>query len=97
MFRIYDNNKVDFWFKEYDFLILNTDILIEVDGDYWHGNEDVFKDLSKFQKTVRKNDEIKENFANLEGYSIVRFWGKDIKKNKDEVKNKMKKIWEKLN
>ena len=96
-FRIYDNNKVNFWFKEYDFLILNTDILIEVDGDYWHGNEDVFEDLSEFQKTVRNNDEIKKTFANLQGYNIVRFWEKDIKKNKDEVKNKMKKIWEKLN
>lgn len=94
-FRIYDKEKVNFWFREYDFLILNTKILIEVDGDYWHGNENFFKELSDFQKSVQINDEIKENFANIKGYDIVRFWGSDVKKNVDEVKNKIKNIWEK--
>jgi very-short-patch-repair endonuclease len=95
-FRIYDKEKVNFWFREYDFLILNTNVLIEVDGDYWHGNENIFEELSDFQKSVQINDKIKENFANTKGYEIIRFWGSDVKKNNDKVKNRIKEIWEKL-
>jgi very-short-patch-repair endonuclease len=43
------------------------------------------------------DDRIKENFAISKGYDVVRFWGSDIKKNRYEVKNKLKEIWEKLN
>jgi very-short-patch-repair endonuclease len=96
-YRIYDKEKINFWFKEYDFLILNTNLLIEVDGDYWHGNKNVFSELSDFQKSVQMDDRIKENFAISKGYDVVRFWGSDIKKNRYEVKNKLKEIWEKLN
>lgn len=95
-FRIYDKEKINFWFKEYDFLILNTNILIEIDGDYWHGNEAVFKELTDFQKSVQVNDEVKEKFANDTGYDVVRFWGTDVKKNRQEVKNRIKELWGKL-
>ena len=94
-YRIYDKEKVNFWYREYDFLILNTNVLIEVDGDYWHGNKNIFEDLSDFQKSVQVNDEIKENFANTKGYEVVRFWGSDVKKNNNKVKNRIKEIWEK--
>jgi len=96
-YRIYDKNKTNFWYREYDFLIVNTNILFEIDGDYWHGNEALFENLSDFQKSVQENDKIKENFAIDNGYKIYRFWGSDIKNNKLDVKNKVKKIWEKLN
>jgi hypothetical protein len=95
-FRIYDKDKVNFWFREYDFLILNTNILIEVDGDYWHGNQNIFEELTEFQKSIQINDEIKENFAKNKGYNVIRFWGSDIKKNSQEIKNRIKEIWEKL-
>jgi very-short-patch-repair endonuclease len=95
-FRIYDKEKVDFWFREYDFLIINTNALIEVDGDYWHGNKNIFEELTDFQQSVKVNDEIKEKFANTKGYNVFRVWGSDIKKNNHEVKNKLKEIWEKL-
>ena len=95
-FRIYDKDKVNFWFREYDFLILNTNILIEVDGDYWHGNQNIFEELTEFQKSIQINDEIKENFAKNKGYNVIRFWGSDIKKNSQEIKNIIREIWEKL-
>ena len=94
-FRIYDTKKINFWFREYDFLLLNTKILIEVDGDYWHGNTNLFEELSMFQKTVKDKDVVKEKFANDFGYEIVRFWGSEIKNNKELVKQKMFEIWEK--
>jgi len=96
-FRIYEKDKINFWFREYDFLILNTNVLIEIDGDYWHGNEDIFEELSDFQKSVQEKDNIKEEFAIKNGYEIIRVWGSDIKNKKEEVIHKIKEIWEKLN
>jgi hypothetical protein len=94
-YRIYDKKKKDFWFREYDFLIVNTKILIEVDGDYWHGNVEKFEVLSEFQKEVIMKDKIKEDFAKKHGYTIVRFWGSDIKKDINELKNKIIEICQK--
>jgi very-short-patch-repair endonuclease len=96
-FRIYDKNKTNFWFREYDFLLLDSNILIEVDGDYWYGNKTIFEELSEFQKSVQENDKIKEEFAVKNGYKVFRFWEKDIKNKKEEVKNKIKQICQKLN
>lgn len=96
-FRIYDKDKINFWYREYDFLILNSNILIEVDGDYWHGNKNIFNEVSEFQKSVQENDKIKEEFAIKNGYEIIRFWGSDVKNKKEEVINKIKEIWQKLN
>lgn len=95
-YRIYDKEKINFWFREYDFFILDTDILIEIDGDYWHGNENIFKNLSDFQKQINENDKLKENFANSKGFRIIRFWGSEVKKNKEKIKEKMLKLWEEL-
>jgi len=95
-FRIYDTKKINFWFREYDFLLSNSNILIEVDGDFWHGNEEVFGELNEYQKNTQINDKIKEDFAKLNGYDVIRFWGSEIKNNTIEIKNKIKNLWEKL-
>ena len=93
-FRIYNKKKIEFTFREYDFLIDGTKILIEVDGDYWHGNENIFNPLSDFQKLTQEKDRIKELFAAQNGYEVIRFWGTDIKQNIEEIQIK---LWEKLN
>ena len=94
-FRIYNENKEEFTFREYDFLIKNTKILVEVDGDYWHGNKKIFTPLSEFQKNTQKNDKIKEKFAQRNGYEIIRFWGSDIKNDIDTIKDKINKLCQK--
>lgn len=95
-YRIYDKKKIDFWFREYDFFILDSNILIEIDGDYWHDNENIFENLSDFQKQIKENDRVKENFAISKGFRIIRFWGSEVKENKEQIKNKLLKLWEEL-
>jgi len=95
-FRIYDKQKINFWYKEYDFLLLDTNILIEVDGDYWHGNENKFTELSEFQKQVKNNDLIKQEFAKSKGFDVLRFWEENIIKDKEQVKQQIQEICQKL-
>jgi hypothetical protein len=91
-YRIYNKNREDFWYREYDFLIKNCNILIEVDGDYWHGNEKIFKELSEDQIKTKENDIKKTEFAKLNGFDVIRFWGDDIKNNKETIKIELTKL-----
>lgn len=88
-FRIYNETKDPFWYREFDFLIENTKILVEIDGDYWHGNENIFKPLNEHQKETKKKDKIKEQFAIDNKYKVIRFWGSELKESKNKIKNKL--------
>lgn len=88
-FRIYNETKEPFWYREFDFLIENTKILIEIDGDYWHGNEKLFKPLNEHQKETKIKDKIKEDFAVSNGYEVIRFWGSELKESKNKIKSKL--------
>lgn len=77
--------------KSYDFKLKDSNIIIEVDGDFWHGNE---KSKVKFDKyeTVRKNDELKTMIACEEGYTLIRLWESDIKKDSSIIINSINQI-----
>lgn len=73
--------------KSYDFLIVDTKILIEVQGDYWHANPKIYNesDLIKYPrkklisvKDIWKNDEIKNKNAKKYDYTIIYLWEYDI-------------------
>lgn len=80
--------------RQYDFIIKDHNLLIEADGDYWHGNPSKYKELSDRQILKQKDDRIKDRIAKENGFEIIRFWESDIYNKFDEVKNK---IIEKIN
>jgi len=65
--------------KSYDFKIKDKPIIIEVDGDFWHGNPNVKNHFDKVDE-VKENDLLKEEMTKNRGYSIVRLWESDINK-----------------
>lgn len=77
--------------KLYDFKIKGKPIIIEVDGNFWHGHPDNIKGnyVWKEYKDVQKNDKLKEQMAKNKGYSIHRYWGSEIKKNPDIILKKL--------
>jgi very-short-patch-repair endonuclease len=62
----------------YDFKLKELPILIEVDGDYWHGGPGTNKHVP-FVTEVQDNDNIKDVVAEQHGYTVLRFWGSDVK------------------
>ena len=70
--------------KFYDFKIKNKSIIIEVDGDYFHGNPKCNSKFSNLDK-VQKNDRLKDKLAKSMGFKVIRFWESDIKKNPDII------------
>ena len=85
-----------FYVKEikglYDFKIKKKNILIEVDGDYWHCNPSLekFKEPKlqwHFDNLVR--DKVKNEWAEKNNYQLIRFWEHDINNNRIEVIQKL--------
>lgn len=83
---------------QYDFIIRGKRILIEVDGDYWHGNPDMYnldglngkKKLNKIQLNKKERDKEKEDWAISRGFKIIRIWEKEI--HNGTFKNKLKEL-----
>ncbi len=65
--------------KSYDFKIKGKPLIIEVDGDFWHGNPAQKNHYEKVDK-VRRNDALKNEMATRRGYQVIRLWESDIKK-----------------
>jgi very-short-patch-repair endonuclease len=61
----------------YDFKIQKRPIIIEVDGDYWHGGPGVEKYWFGVNKT-RETDIKKDELAKSRGYKVLRLWESDI-------------------
>ena len=71
----------------YDFYLPDSNIIIEVDGDFWHCNPANFP-IPKYE-SQKKNlirDKEKEQWALDKGYKLIRFWENDINNNILEVK-----------
>lgn len=68
------------WKKWYDFYIPSLNLLIEVDGIYWHGKGVLDKDLDIRQRQSRENDILKNTLALERGYNLLRIWEDDLDK-----------------
>jgi len=82
------NNKI------YDFYIPSKNMMIEVDGDYWHANPLIYegKELNKTQLRNVKNDKFKDVLAKGNGFLLERVWEYDLKNNYEEQKKRFKKL-----
>jgi len=76
----------------YDFYIPKYNLIIEVDGDFWHCNPNSKFSIPKY-KTQKRNiikDNIKNDWAIKNGYKLLRFWEDDINNNVKQVKKILK-------
>lgn len=76
---------------EFDFIIKNSNILLEVQGDYWHCNPKVYRNgpINEWQKYSRRRDYIKRKYAKNKNYKLIYIWEKDINENNKEFFNKL--------
>lgn len=81
--------------RSYDFYLPEHNLLIEVDGDYYHVNPEIYegKKLTPTQKHDMWVDKLKNEWALLHGIPLLRIWENDIRKNPEKV---MKTIKERL-
>lgn len=82
--------------RQYDFLLKDSKAVIEVHGDFWHGNPafwgDNKKPLRDHQIMKQLDDKIKERLAKENGYKYFFFWEHDIKNNWEICVEKIREI-----
>lgn len=72
-----------------DFALLDKNIVIFVDGDYWHANPIRYctKSLNKTQRrNVGRDKKVNNVLKNL-GWKVLRFWEHNIINNRKEIKD----------
>ena len=77
----------------YDIKISNSNIIIEVNGDFWHGNPLFYKEDDiinhPFQPVVAKSlwikDEKKKTIAENKGFKVIYIWENEIKENNRDI------------
>ena len=78
----------------YDFYLPEHNLLIEIDGGYYHADPRVVDEnkLSPMQMRNKRIDEYKNRWALAHGIPIIRIWEKDIREKPTQVLNELKKI-----
>lgn len=78
--------------KIYDFYEPISNTLFEIDGNYFHGDKNIYQELNSMQRRNSRNDEYKNVLAIGLGYKIERVWESDLKKNYNQVKERIKNL-----
>lgn len=80
--------------KIFDFYIPHINLLVEVDGDYYHANPEKInlENVNRMQAKNMRNDKFKDSLALGLGYRIERVWENDLKINYKLVKARFKSI-----
>lgn len=64
-------------------------LLIEVDGDFYHANEDTMQGLTHMHLRAKKNDYLKNIIAKKNNFKLLRFWASEINENREHVKQQI--------
>lgn len=71
----------------YDFYLPKSNLLIEIDGSYYHSDPRVVEKekINQMQKRNKRVDELKDRWASLNCIPLMRIWEYDIRNNKEMV------------
>jgi|ERR1035437_5454892 very-short-patch-repair endonuclease len=76
--------------KIFDFYIPEKNLIIEVDGNYFHAKDIEIKDMSRMQRKSVNNDKKKDEIAVNNGYQIERVWESDLTEDYELTKSRFK-------
>jgi len=62
-----------------DAFLPDQNIVVQFDGDYWHGNKNIFKTFDHRQRKRMALDISQDKYMNKIGIKVVRFWESDFK------------------
>ena len=76
-----------------DVLIPEKNIVIQWDGDYWHGHPTKLKNgkPDKRQKKRMDLDKSQDSYMKKSGYTVLRFWENEVKTNKNKIYETIKR------
>lgn len=82
--------------NQIDLLCRKKKIAIEVQGDFWHANPEVYSDewlhpvIKLTAKEIREKDKKKKLFLESKGYTVLYVWEKDYKDDRHQTIKKLR-------
>ncbi|NBW09554.1 MAG: hypothetical protein EBR82_16170 [Caulobacteraceae bacterium] len=82
--------------NQIDLLCRKKKIAIEVQGDFWHANPEVYSDewlhpvIKLTAKEIREKDKKKKLFLESKGYAVLYVWEKDYKDDRHQTIKKLR-------
>lgn len=77
--------------RYYDFYIPSANLLIEIDGDFYHSFNVLYENMSPMQKKNKRVDRDKDKWAKEHKIPLIRIWEHDINDNPKEVMDMLKR------
>ena len=68
-----------------DAFVPSIGLVIQFDGNFWHGNPDMYPTPNEYQKKRQLNDAACDARMRERGYSVLRLWESDMMNNMDHV------------
>jgi very-short-patch-repair endonuclease len=65
-------------------------LVVQFDGDYWHGHPDKFPSPDARQQRRMKLDRSQDAYMAVCGYQVLRLWEHDLKHNLDSVRQRLR-------
>lgn len=69
----------------YDFFCPEANVIVEVDGDYYHSYGLTYEEKNPMQKHNQWVDKVKDEWALERGIPVIRIWEHDIHENPEKV------------
>ena len=87
-------------FGKPDIVFIGKKVAVFCDSEFWHGHDwenrkNDFKSnqefwIPKIERNIQRDKEVNERLIS-EGWTVLRFWGKDIKKNTAQCADEIEK------
>lgn len=68
-----------------DAFVPSLNLIIQFDGDYWHGNPRKFPNLDTRQLKRKRLDTSQDAYMKKCGYTVLRVWESDLMKRPDTI------------
>lgn len=88
-------------FGKPDIVFMGQKVAVFCDSEFWHGynwdeKKNDFKShrdfwIPKIERNMERDNEVNKTLE-IEGWTVLRFWGNDIKKNLTECANKIESV-----
>ena len=72
-----------------DSFVPSCNLVVQFDGDYWHGLPSLYPNPTANQKQQQSRDKGQDTWLVNHGYSVIRFWEHEINKQPDMVRVKL--------
>ena len=75
-----------------DAFVPSHSLVVQFDGDYWHGNPIKFPTLDARQTHRYHLDTSQDAYMRKCGYTVVRFWESEVHRQPDHVRTRLRQL-----